>query len=537
MKVWTPDVLDEFPRLGWADAPTPIDALPSLAAELSLDWLGVKRDDLADGLYGSTKTRKLDFLLATPPWSEEAVWTSAGAIGSGHLASLALAAAKLDRRVEAHCFWEPPSTDVETNLGALASGPTTIHYHRSRIALATSRPTLIWGIGGSRGVVPPGASAAAGVVGVVRGGLELAMQIQSGDLPAPDRVYVPCGTGGTAVGIALGLALGGSPTPVFAISTVERHLAGKRRLERLRHATGKLLEDGIGPLPAGLSDSPLKIVHGYVGAGYGYPTDAAVAACRRLAAADVRAEPVYGGKAFAALLEREVASGGGRVLYWLTSHRGDLPRAPDWRDRLPRRLTADLARGRPPHGPSRRQVLAGAAAAAVVAVVRTRGYDALLPRWNGVVLARWEAAVVAAAAEAVIPDVPGPLLADGPSGEDVARAVDVYLRGMSAPMLQEVHAMMILLEQGTPLGFQAGRLTRLDPAARRRFLVRLSGYGGLLALASRGIRDLCFLGWYQDPRTWPLLGYRAAPLVRGRRSPRYEGMAAPAGRLPGTAVG
>lgn len=97
--------------------------------------------------------------------------------------------------------------------------------------------------------------------------------------------------------------------------------------------------------------------------------------------------------------------------------------------------------------------------------------------------------------------------------------------------------MMILLEQGTPLGFQAGRLTRLDPAARRRFLVRLSGYGGLLALASRGIRDLCFLGWYQDPRTWPLLGYRAAPLVRGRRSPRYEGMAAPAGRLPGTAVG
>ena len=92
--------------------------------------------------------------------------------------------------------------------------------------------------------------------------------------------------------------------------------------------------------------------------------------------------------------------------------------------------------------------------------------------------------------------------------------------------------MMILLEQGTPLGFQAGRLTRLDPAARRRFLVRLSGYGGLLALASRGIRDLCFLGWYQDPSTWPRLGYQGPRLPRGLSTPHYDALVAPPGQLP-----
>ncbi len=294
---------------------------------------------------------------------------------------------------------------------------------------------------------------------------------------------------------------------------------------------------GVGLVSALGSPLPVTVIDGYVGAGYGHPTDAALAAVRRLGIHRLRAEPVYGGKAFAALLEREAGGRGGRVLYWLTSHRGDLPHAPDWRERLPPALARDLARGRTPRGPTRRQVIAGGAAAAVVAVLRTRGYDALLPRWDGRVLARWEAAVVAAAAEAVIPDVPGRLPADGPSGEDVARAVDAYLTGMSERMLQEVHAMMVLLEQGTPLGGRTGRLTRLAPARRRRFLQRLSAYGGLLAQASRGIRDLCLLGWYQDPRTWPLLGYRAAPLADGRRSPGYEALIAPAGRLPGSTIG
>ena len=64
------DILDRLPRLGWAADPTPIQAMPELAAELGLGWLGCKRDDLTQPGSGGTKTRKLDFLLASPPWRD-----------------------------------------------------------------------------------------------------------------------------------------------------------------------------------------------------------------------------------------------------------------------------------------------------------------------------------------------------------------------------------------------------------------------------------------------------------------------------------
>ena len=76
--------------------------------------------------------------------------------------------------------------------------------------------------------------------------------------------------------------------------------------------------------------------------------------------------------------------------------------------------------------------------------------------------------------------------------------------------------------------------THLDPAARRSFLERLSGIGGLIAQASRGIRDLCYLGWYQDPRTWGPLGY-GGPLVSSEtpRPPIYAELVAEPGVPPG----
>ena len=121
MTPWTRERLDPFPRLGWVEEPTPVTPLPQAAAHLGLDWLGVKRDDLTAGLHGSTKTRKLDFLLASRRIAQSEVWASLGAIGSGHLASLTLAARLLGRHVKAYCFWEPPSVDVEGNLAAIAS--------------------------------------------------------------------------------------------------------------------------------------------------------------------------------------------------------------------------------------------------------------------------------------------------------------------------------------------------------------------------------------------------------------------------------
>ena len=117
---WT-RVLEATPRLGWATEPTPVTPLPSLADELGHAWLGVKRDDLCADLRGGSKVRKLDFLLAAPRYAEVQQWTSLGATGSGHLASLALAAEVLGRDLHAHCFWEDLGPGVLDNLACTTS--------------------------------------------------------------------------------------------------------------------------------------------------------------------------------------------------------------------------------------------------------------------------------------------------------------------------------------------------------------------------------------------------------------------------------
>ncbi len=532
MPLWTPATLEAIPRLGWVDRPTSVTELPDAAAGLGLGWLGVKRDDQLDALRGGNKVRKLDFLLAAEPFASSARWAAVGAIGSGHLVATVLAAARLGRTVEAHTFWEPPSASVLENLACIASGPSEVRFWGGRLALAAGCPGVLLGRrGGAIPAIPPGGSSPEGVVGAVAGGLELAAQIDAGELPAPDVVYLPWGTGGTAAGVALGLALAGRPVPVWAVAAVEPWFVPRRRFGRLVGRTLRFLAAaGLHP-PPGFEGPDVVPVRGFVGAGYGHVSPAAADSVSWLAAQGVRAEPIYGGKSLAALQAHAPALQGRRVLYWLTSHRGGLPTEDDWARRLPSNLSRRLA-GRGPGWSRRRLLTVGAAAAGLVGLRHLAGYEGL-EGWRGSVLGRREALVLVAAAEAVLPFEPGPLPADGPGGQEVAQAVDRYLTGMPTPMLREIHALFELIEQGTVLDGRLSRLTELPPRARRRFLHRLLALGAPLADAARGLRDLCVLGWYQDPRTWEALGY-AGPWVPpgGTGTDAYSGLVAPPGREP-----
>jgi D-cysteine desulfhydrase len=76
------DKLAALPSLGWVKTPSPVTSLPDLAKHLRLGALTVKRDDELDALHGGNKARKLDVLLATPPFKDAPAWASLGAIGS-----------------------------------------------------------------------------------------------------------------------------------------------------------------------------------------------------------------------------------------------------------------------------------------------------------------------------------------------------------------------------------------------------------------------------------------------------------------------
>lgn len=518
--------LADIPSLGWVRAPSPVTRCERLAAHLGLRALDVKRDDLLDALHGGNKARKLDVVLACAPWRDAPRLASLGAIGSGHLAACTAAAQALGKTLDAHLFFEPLSDGVLENLAFVASGPTTLHAYTSRLELALGRPGLVLSSSlDGVPVLPPGGTLPAAVAGVARAGLELAEQVRAGVLEPPDVIYCALGTGGTVAGLALGLGLAGLRTRLCAVATVERVFTSARRLRRLVAAGAAWLRSHGVDADEGKA-VPVRLVRSQLGAGYGVASAQSLAAVEVLRAEGVPGEPVYTGKAFAALLA-DAAAGRekGRVLFWNTVRRGPLPSAPDWRSKLPPRLGRYLDRATT--RPSRRLVLVGGAAALSAAVVaRVTGYHPIA--WAGEVLAPWEAQVLAAAA---------PVLSGVPAldGLTVAANVDRFLVPMPASMKLEVHQLLGLVEHGTGLGLRLRRFTRLAPDAREAFLLSLHARGGLLAQAFRGLRDLVLMGTYQHEKSWDGLGYRGPlpPLVAPEMvNARWESLRAAPGAVP-----
>lgn len=531
-KDWLGDAeaLDVLPRLGWVEAPTPISELRSLAEELGLEYLGVKRDDLSSAWLGGTKVRKLDLLLASERYRDATRWASAGAIGSGHLVALSRAAEKLDRRLDAFVFWTDPTEGCLRNLAATASGPTTLHFYANRLALLLARPTVIAG-GEVRGVpvIPPGASAPEGVIALALAGLELARQVAAGELPAPDRVYVPYGTGGTAAGLSIGLGLGGLACRVHAVAATERVVATQGRLERLRASAYELLRERGVDLSRAPGPVEVVIDRSQLGRGYGRQTRPGVDAVELLAPEGLALEPVYSGKAMAALLADARRGEGGRALFWMTPHGVRLPDPPDdlfakLPDALARRLRGE-------HRISRRRALIGLAAAVGLGVWARVGLYPAWGAWRGKVLSDWEAHVVASVAEALVPDTPGGPIEGGVAPRHVAENVDRFLVGMPEHVLFELHGLMAFVEHGTLLGGHARRFTRLSATDRLRLLQRLGRADDERAVAARAIRDLCLLGTYKDPRTWASIGYEGPP-IGAEPASRYDALCAPAGVPP-----
>jgi D-cysteine desulfhydrase len=107
--------LEAIPRLGWVAEPSAVTPLRELAQRLNVAYLGVKRDDLIGPLFGGTKVRKLDYLLATSRFADAPAWASMGAIGSGQLVATTAAAAELGKKLHAHMFLEPISAGVLDN--------------------------------------------------------------------------------------------------------------------------------------------------------------------------------------------------------------------------------------------------------------------------------------------------------------------------------------------------------------------------------------------------------------------------------------
>ncbi len=518
--------LEAIPRLGWAETPTPVLAVRELATLWRLGWFGIKCDELTAPLFGGSKVRKLDFALASKPLANARHWATAGAVGSGHLVATAAAAELRGAQLHAALFWEPLSYGVRDSLAFTASHAHRLSFYRNRASLAAfAWPVLLGRHWQGAAVIAPGGSTPHGTLGMVRAGLELGEQIRAGLLPLPERVYVALGSGGSAVGLAIGLGLAEVACEVRAVYTVEPQLTPMRRLLALQRATLALLaQHGVrGPAPR-----PLVLVQGHLGQGYGVATTESQAMRQLLVEKGFSGDDVYTGKALAGLQADAMQRPPGPPpawLFWNTVRRaGELPSSAQWHARLPAWLLHRL--DPPPKGPlrSRRGVLAGGTALALLAArsLTAARWDA----WHGRVLGAGAAATMAAAAEALLEPAP-----DATTLREVAVAVETYMAGVPVPMQREVAALLAVIEHGLPGIAPFSQASRADRLAR---LLRLRDVGGPVVDLWNGIRDLAMLGFWQLPSSWIELDY-PGPMVPATPRPRrdsYDRLTAPRGALP-----
>jgi 1-aminocyclopropane-1-carboxylate deaminase/D-cysteine desulfhydrase-like pyridoxal-dependent ACC family enzyme len=298
--------------------PTPVQRLPSLSRNGTNLW--IKRDDLTSAIYGGNKVRKIERILAEAQARGAHRILTVGAAGSNYVLALGVFARTAGIGVHAVLVPQLETPRVRDNLRAGLAQGIRVWPARSYVHAA-----LLVAIKWQRGVyyVPPGGSNRVGVEGYVDAARELASQVRSGAMPEPELIVVALGSGGTAAGLAAGLAAERMRSRVLGV-TVATPAAfvefGARFMARRC-------------LPAGTATDPatqLESDRGFLGAGYGHPTEAGTDAMARAAQFGITLDATYTAKAFACALARAAQSREGTILYWHTLSSADM--APLLRD-------------------------------------------------------------------------------------------------------------------------------------------------------------------------------------------------------------
>ncbi|OLC10262.1 MAG: hypothetical protein AUH41_03225 [Gemmatimonadetes bacterium 13_1_40CM_66_11] len=289
--------------------PTPLEAQPNLARALGLRTLWLKREDRA----GGNKVRGLEFLFAGVP--SQSVFVTIGATGSSHCLTTARCARARGHRTAVALFPQPETeasrgiaratveaANVVIRAGTLITLPwAALRAWRAAYHLGSGKPHWI----------PGGGAEPRAVIGHFLAALELAIQL---DAP-PDVIVVPLGTGGTAAGIALGVAWLGWPTELVAVRVAPWLVANQWRTLRLARKTAALIRR-VG-IEFNLPRSTIRVrVVDAMGKGYGHPTPEGERARFLAGEYGVRLDPTYGAKAFSYFLQ--TGNGTQRAIFWHT---------------------------------------------------------------------------------------------------------------------------------------------------------------------------------------------------------------------------
>ncbi len=307
-------------KLHLVHGPTPVQTHPALNRILECEvWL--KRDDMTAGAEAGNKIRKLEYLLGDALSQGADTVITCGGTQSNHARATAL----LCRQVGLRCtlVLRSESEADQSLIGNLflshlagasirfvspeeyAQRGTLLHVVADELRQSGAKPY----------VIPEGGSNGLGALGYVDAIEEVWKQAQLGLLPSTlDSVAFACGSGGTAAGVALGIARFGLAKCADAFAVCDDKSYFEQKISSIiAEATRRRPELG--------SPGRLNIYDAYKGPRYGVMDEEQLEFLRQVTLdTGFVFDPVYGGKALFGLSRLEDKPN--RVLF---IHTGGLP--------------------------------------------------------------------------------------------------------------------------------------------------------------------------------------------------------------------
>ncbi|MFK7984701.1 MAG: pyridoxal-phosphate dependent enzyme [Sandaracinaceae bacterium] len=334
--LWTAfPVLEE--RVPWARLgafPTRVDCVSGLPGALY-----VKRDDLSSPRYGGNKVRTLEVLFGRAKALGAARIYATGAYGSNHATATVRLAPEVGLEPGVMLFPQPRSATALENLRVmLAARPVTRDLpHWSFLPWAMQKTGFLEA--DRSFVMVPGGATPTGALGYVNAALELAGQVDRGELPCPETIVVGIGSTCTSAGLLLGLRVAAErglgwerPPRLVSARVTPWPVTAKWRVVSLARQAGARLakltgERRWGALPDLGRD--LEVDGRYLGWGYGIATPRGretITTWRDTAGFEL--DTTYSAKAAACAIDRASQSAG-PVLFWSTKSTAVLPEVTD----------------------------------------------------------------------------------------------------------------------------------------------------------------------------------------------------------------
>ncbi len=294
-----------FPRRGYLQEPTPIEAAPSFSKALGGDVnIFIKRDDMLPGAAGGNKTRKLDFCIADALLQGADTVITCGAVQSTHCRLTLAWAVKegmgchlvLEERVKGSYNPEASGNNFLFQLMGVNS-ITVVPGGSDMLAAMNEVAEKVKKEGRKPYIIPGGASNPIGATGYVACAQEILQQTFESGLKI-DHMVVPSGSAGTHAGILVGMVGCHANIPVYGINVSRPRETQEAIVHKLAVATAERV--GAGSIPR----SAVDCNGDYFAPGYSQVNDGMIEAVKLLARTEgILLDPVYSGKAMAGLVD------------------------------------------------------------------------------------------------------------------------------------------------------------------------------------------------------------------------------------------